>query len=68
MKLRNFVSGSSIVLVGWLVVTFLHEVPAQSYPKLRKYPATAKSASKRPPGEVAARLPESVEFPVSVSR
>jgi hypothetical protein len=34
MKTRRFVSGSSLVLAGWLVATFLYDVPAKSYPKL----------------------------------
>jgi len=36
MNVRNFVSGSSVVLVGWLGATFLNEVPSQRYPKLDK--------------------------------
>ncbi|MEO5916599.1 MAG: hypothetical protein ABIS50_20350 [Luteolibacter sp.] len=42
MSTRNFVSGSSIILVGWLGATFLNEVPSQRYPKLDKTPATVK--------------------------
>lgn len=41
MNTRRFVSGSSILLAGWLGATFLNEVPAQRYPKLDKTPATA---------------------------
>lgn len=41
MKIRRFVSGSSILLAGWLGATFLNEVPSQRYPKLDKKPATA---------------------------
>lgn len=67
MKLRNFVSASSVLLAGWLLVTFLHEVPAQNYPKLRKYPATAKvlPANTTPP-EVA-MIPAPEDFAVSAS-
>ena len=36
MNVRNFVSGSSVILVGWLGATFLNEVPSQRYPKLDK--------------------------------
>lgn len=43
MNTRKFVSGSSIILVGWLGATFLNEVPSQRYPKLDKNPATAAS-------------------------
>ena len=36
MSTRKFVSGSSVILAGWLGATFLNEVPAQRYPKLEK--------------------------------
>lgn len=36
MNTRRFVCGSSIILAGWLGATFLHDVPAQRYPKLDK--------------------------------
>ncbi len=36
MSTSRFVSGSSIILAGWLGATFLNEVPAQRYPKLDK--------------------------------
>ena len=41
MNTRRFVSGSSVILAGWLGATFLNEVPEKSYPKLDKKPATA---------------------------
>lgn len=41
MNTRRFVSGSSVILAGWLGATFLNEVPSQRYPKLDKKPATA---------------------------
>jgi hypothetical protein len=41
MNTRRFVSGSSILLVGWLGATFLNEVPSQRYPRLDKKAATA---------------------------
>ncbi|MGL5018408.1 MAG: hypothetical protein ACRDBP_09760 [Luteolibacter sp.] len=41
MSTRRFVSGSSILLAGWLGATFLNEVPSQRYPKLDKTPPTA---------------------------
>jgi len=40
MNIRNFVSGSSVVLAGWLGATFLNEVPSQRYPKLDKNSST----------------------------
>jgi hypothetical protein len=36
MSTRKFVSGSSVILAGWLGATFFNEVPAQRYPKLEK--------------------------------
>jgi hypothetical protein len=41
MSTRRFVSGSSVILAGWLGATFFNEVPAQRYPKLDKKPAAA---------------------------
>lgn len=41
MNTSRFVSGSSIILAGWLGATFLNEVPSQRYPKLDKKPTTA---------------------------
>jgi hypothetical protein len=41
MNTRRFVSGSSILLAGWLGATFLNEVPSQRYPKLDKKPTAA---------------------------
>lgn len=41
MKLFPFVCGSSVILAGWLVVTFLHDVPSQRYPKLEKHATRA---------------------------
>jgi hypothetical protein len=41
MQLRHFVSGSAVILAGWLAVTFIHEVPTQRYPKLDKVPAAS---------------------------
>jgi hypothetical protein len=37
MKLGYFVSSSAVILVGWLGFTFVHDVPAQRYPKHDKY-------------------------------
>jgi hypothetical protein len=55
MNTRCFVSGSSLLLAGWLGATFLNEVPAQRYPKLDQKPAklTALHAASEP-CEVAA--------------
>jgi len=36
MKLHHFVSGSSVILAGWLAVTFVYHLPAQRYLKSEK--------------------------------
>jgi hypothetical protein len=41
MNTRRFVSGSSIILAGWLGATFLNDVPETKYPKLDKKPESA---------------------------
>jgi hypothetical protein len=63
MNTKRFVSGSSIILAGWLAATFLNDVPAQRYPKLDKKTAdtgvkvqssaTLVAAAKRIPVTVA---------------
>jgi len=34
MKIRHFVSGSSVILASWLLMTYLEEVPTHRYPTL----------------------------------
>lgn len=34
MNIRHFVSGTSIILAGWLVMTFIEKVPTDRYPTL----------------------------------
>jgi hypothetical protein len=46
MKLRQFVSGSAVILGAWLAITFFHEVPSQRYPKLDKYRRSATASDK----------------------
>lgn len=46
MQVRHFVSGSAVILAGWLAVTFVHEVPTQRYPRLDKYPTTSTAPGK----------------------
>jgi hypothetical protein len=36
MKMHHFVSGSAVVIAGWLMVTFLHDVSPQQYPQQRR--------------------------------
>lgn len=45
MDIRSFVSGSGVILLGWLGATFLNQVPAQRYPQLNHQPAAAQSES-----------------------
>jgi hypothetical protein len=66
MQLRQFVSGSAVILAGWLAITFVHEVPAQRYPKLDKYPAAARVAAPESL-EMAAPAVDSAILQVSVS-
>lgn len=67
MQLRHFVSGSSVILSGWLAVTFIHQVPSQRYPKLDKYPTTTMTKPATAPA-AAILAEETATFPVSVSR
>ena len=56
MNTLRFVSGSSLILAGWLGATFLNEVPAQRYPRLDKKPAVAESSNPaRPIGVTATK-------------
>ena len=55
MNTRCFVSGSSVLLAGWLGATFLNDVPSQRYPKLDKKPATASLDEDSTPALVATR-------------
>jgi hypothetical protein len=70
MQLRHFVSGSAILLIAWLGVTFLHEVPTQRYlqPGSRKTTSANDKPSVAPAlvDEVDSRNSELVE--VSASR
>ena len=38
MKLHHFVSGSAVILAGWLALTFVYDMPSQRYPRLEKHP------------------------------
>lgn len=67
MKLPYFVSGSSVILAGWLTVTFFNRVPTQRYPRLDRNP-TAAIAPTTPTAETDASIRKTAVFPVSVSR
>jgi hypothetical protein len=66
MKLRQFVSGSAVVLGAWLAITFFHEVPSQRYPKLDKHRRSAEAGEAR--DKTGGTVPETAELSqVSVS-
>ncbi len=67
MNTKRFVSGSAIILAGWLGATFLNEVPSKRYPKLDKSPATA-SLDEDLQSEIPMEPGNFPELPVSVSR
>ena len=68
MNTRRFVSGSSLILAGWLGATFFNEVPSQRYPRLDRKPATAASELEGRDEITAAHPLESLALPFSVSR
>jgi hypothetical protein len=64
MSLSQFVSTSAVVLLGWLVATFVHQVPSQRYPRQDRVRA---SAALEAPDTL--RHPENpAAHPVSLSR
>jgi hypothetical protein len=67
MKLRQFVSGSAVVLGVWLGITFFHEVPTQRYPKLDKYRKSAETRGKSNKSGANAADAGTELFQVSVS-
>jgi hypothetical protein len=48
MHLSHFVTTSSLVISGWLALTFVSEVPVKSYPKLEKHAAKSKAKAAGP--------------------
>ena len=70
MKMQHFVSGSAVMIVCWLMVTFFHAVSPLQYPKQRRN-TPAHTANREPvkalplsqnsgiekPGKLAASLP-----------
>ncbi|MBC8127684.1 MAG: hypothetical protein H8M99_11150 [Gloeobacteraceae cyanobacterium ES-bin-144] len=59
MQLRHFISGSSIILLGWLAVTFAYRMPAQRYQKQDAAKASPEAKEQKyadlnnPPSETA---------------
>ena len=69
MSASRFVSGSSILLAGWLVATFISDVPPKGYPKLDRKTATTSypfGGKTRPPGFTPADL--EIAFPRTIVR
>lgn len=67
MNTTRFVTGSAIVLAGWLGATFLNDVPSKRYPKLDRNPATALLDENLQPDLKSQPGPDRA-LPVSVSR
>ena len=65
MSTRRFVSGSSVILAGWLGATFLNDVPSKVYPKLDKTPTTAAVS---PETDLMVTEAKPIALPSSVSR
>ena len=66
MNIRSFVSGSSVVLAGWLGATFLNEVPSQRYPKLDKSTSASALMSEKEKALAVSEM-KSQDAPVSYS-
>ena len=49
MKIHQFVSGSAVLIAGWLTATFVHEVSPQQYPQQRR--GTPVHAANREPAK-----------------
>lgn len=49
MKMHQFVSGSAVVIAGWLMATFVHEESPQQYPQQRR--VTPGHAANREPAK-----------------
>ncbi len=60
MNTRRFVSGSSVLLAGWLGATFLNDVPSQRYPKLDKNPASVSRGDDSSPSLIATQVKPAV--------
>ncbi|MCP5531937.1 MAG: hypothetical protein H7A49_00605 [Akkermansiaceae bacterium] len=65
MDVHRFVSGSAVILAGWLAVTFFRDVPSQRYPRLDKYPSVSSTDTDEKPPVPAL---DGQVMPVSVSR
>jgi hypothetical protein len=58
MKMNYFISGASLLIAGWLVMTFFHEVSPLQYPKQRRGALPAQTANRPAAMPAATRLTE----------
>jgi len=67
MSVPHFVSGSGILLFGWLVITFVREVPERPYPNLGRGSVPVSARYHAPPvNDIAAAAPapaQGIEVP-----
>ena len=68
MKLHHFVCGSSVILAGWLALTFVVHVPVQRYQKPEALPAASVPQHSTVAVACAAATPAAVDFSGSASR
>jgi hypothetical protein len=59
MKMTYFVSGSSLLIAGWLVMTFFHSVSPMQYPKQR-LGSQSDQARREPAAKAVAQSPKHV--------
>jgi len=62
MNIRHFVSGSSVILACWLLMTYFEEVPTDRYPALGRgsVPLEAGSETLQIPASGAANVAMSI--------
>jgi hypothetical protein len=68
MKLLHFVSGSSVILAGWLAMTFIYHVPAQRYLKTEHELTASVPLAPSLALQTPAHSREPANLPFSVSR
>lgn len=66
MKMHHFVSGSAVVIAGWLMVTFLHDVSPLQYPQQRRG-VPMRSANRESQQPAALRQNVSLEKPIGLA-
>jgi hypothetical protein len=61
MKLHHFVSGSAVILAGWLALTFVYDMPSQRYPRMEKHPKVSEIEQMRETAAIPATAPAEEE-------